>query len=1788
MKNNFLRKGLITGAVLTGWLVFTSLSGNALAADKPIGDGLTVVADDTTGTDDYSTVGGTTGFIELDNAASVATSLDVVSGDTITIQDSATTANNTMTFSGAVTLNGTGALTVSDDAGLVTADTLVLDASESTSVVTVGSDGLTLATGTTVGDGHTLSLNTAGDVALSAVTGGNAGALTTSGAGDVSATSLELDDGVFTATNGGTGTLALGNITTTSATGALTTATGAVTAGNMTIDNDTTLTAGAAFTAGGTTAIADSTTLTVAATGDVALGDVTGGNAGALTTSGAGAVSATSLELDDAVFTATNGGTGTLALGNITTTSATGALTTATGAVTAGDMTISNDTTLTAGAAFTAGGTTAIADSTTLTVAATGDVALGDVTGGNAGALTTSGAGAVSATSLQLDDAVFTATNGGTGTLALGNITTTSATGALTTATGAVTAGNMTIDNDTTLTAGAAFTAGGTTAIADSTTLTVAATGDVALGAVTGGNAGALTTSGDGAVSATSLELDDGEFTATNGGTSTLALGEITTTNDAGVLTTDTGAIGALNLDIDNNTTINVGSGAALTLSGTCPDATDIATGKTLTIAAADVATINGTTIHNNGSLVTTGAANVVGTALTVGANDSASIDVSGATGVLSYDSSTFGAGSTITITTPNDPAVANSKLDLGNVTFEGGVTGIAQMDGNGEDLVLSVNSFSNTGDVSILKMGGTYNNTNTASAYVNQNATIYLEKDVIYDGFAMAYESGDDLVVTGPGKFINAGTPAGGNIAAETAVTSSEAYGSVTAGASETVSVSNGATLVATGNTSTTDATGTIAIGSGSNYTQFGGNFDVEGNTALEGELLLANSAGTNVIDTLTVAGSDAKIRGVGSVTVNGAAITGTVKLENDVTLGAGIGDMGTGAVELGNTTSAGSTLTLGDDASIGTLAVTSGETATVTGAQTLTAANGANINGHLNLAGGADLDVTAGALTISNNTLAMADGSTVTVNDAAWIAETGVGGDSHIEVDSSAAGATATIDNHSDNSSNVLGLLTIATDATTNTNAATMVIDNTSVAAGESAWLKIKKVDLTDANAAATLTIQNPDATNSNAVEIVELNITDAAAGATVNLNDDAKLTVNTVNFKGGTDGAIVAAGTSDLTIINVNVDATLAADVTGSITSGGGSITGTTTITGLYDSVSPANRVATLTLADAANITGTVVLAGETDVAQAVLDDSAVGSAISTLTVNSGKFGTLTNHADTRVSTMNVNGALAITNTYTVGANRVNIGSTGVLGVLGGANNLDVTGSTVAIDLGTGNQAEVTAATANFGTVDVAGTITYAPATDTIVGANGVAGTTYTDVIEVAVTNLTALDGTVLSSENAYRTYTLRSGTVAADDLSIEVAANTSGIRNAVTGNGGTSTAATAANYLVANEGSFDAAGRSYVQAMTNLAAPEFARAAEQTIGEEGTTATAQAGVMSVQNSAKSVSNQMTSFRSGNIGAAMTSSFNSGGATSALSNMADADTLADAYEAGFTSASDCGVYKKVQVWANGFGGFGEQGSDGNMIGYDFWNIGTMVGLDYAFAKELRVGALLGYSYNKTDGYWGSGDSSDNAIRFGAYASYNWDNFFVDMSPTMGVHMIDSNRNIWNGATAKGERTGVDFNMNGTIGYTFNLPAAIQITPTYSLSYTMFYDPDYTETGAGAANLAVDSFTSNSLIQDLGVKVGKLFRSSDKLAFLPEVWGGWEVEYLNTGGSRNSTTSSSIGGQAYSTTMNGMSTHRGYWGAGMTALIGDDVSVYGRYDHKIWDKGYNVGFSAGVKVSF
>ncbi len=900
--------------------------------------------------------------------------------------------------------------------------------------------------------------------------------------------------------------------------------------------------------------------------------------------------------------------------------------------------------------------------------------------------------------------------------------------------------------------------------------------------------------------------------------------------------------------------------------------------------------------------------------------------------------------------------------------------------------------------------------------------------------------------------------------------------------------------------------------------------------------------TTGSNAIALGTVTGSGSIVLGgSGTRSLAGTSIT-TLQVIGSGTVTAS-GALTVGTLDIDQTFE----LATGEyDFSAGTTDIASGKTLTVGGNATIDLGT---------LIAGTSTLVTTGNVAFTSNasglTLQTAGASTISASGGDIIVGT-LDIDAATTLDSTGAAITA-------------GSTDIATDITlTVTGGGTVNLGTVTSSGSGNGNLTTSGTDLTTGSMTAGVVTVDGNLTASGDVIVGSLNVSGdvEVTGAGVIANSDITVggTLSTVT-SGNVNAVNVTAGA-------INLASNLL--VSGNITTNGSS-TATLVAYGLVVSGDCVlDTAGTVTI----GADGTTVEAGKT----LTLSTGTASDNFGSVTLESGSTLDITSSSAKSFSGFDVsagNATIKVGSQSTAKLGSLDFSGTAASGVLV----LDF-GSSEAADSG----AKVTGTIIDSAT-KVTGT---AAQLVNVYGINGVSGTTYTHVFSTAISSTgdSFEDGDTLNTEDAYRLYTLTNNATG-----VIVTTNTAAVDSAVEGGGGSARAAAGFTYLLNNQIDFNTEGQEFVDRFNNLSGSALGRAANELVGEGATTAAMQAALSGVSQAVAAVSSQMSAFRSGGMASALASNFSSGGATAALGDMADADTLAESYEAVTEEdgAETEEIYNKVRVWSNVYGGWGDQGSEGYMSGYDFYNVGVMCGLDYAFGSELRVGALFGYTYNKTKVYYNQGNSTDNVLRIGVYAAYNWDDFFIDLSPTAGIHLLESERNlIVNGLTAKGERTGVDFNLTGTIGYDFELPYEFTVTPSYSLGYTRFYDPEYSETGAGAGNLKVDSFTSNSLLQDIGIKAGRLFSVSDSLAFLPEVWGGWEVEYLNTGGMRNSTTAAVIGGQTYATTMNGMATHRGYWGAGLTALVNDNISVFGRYDHKIWHKGYNAGFSAGIKIDF
>ncbi|GHS90994.1 hypothetical protein FACS1894139_04790 [Planctomycetales bacterium] len=294
------------------------------------------------------------------------------------------------------------------------------------------------------------------------------------------------------------------------------------------------------------------------------------------------------------------------------------------------------------------------------------------------------------------------------------------------------------------------------------------------------------------------------------------------------------------------------------------------------------------------------------------------------------------------------------------------------------------------------------------------------------------------------------------------------------------------------------------------------------------------------------------------------------------------------------------------------------------------------------------------------------------------------------------------------------------------------------------------------------------------------------------------------------------------------------------------------------------------------------------------------------------------------------------------------------------------------------------------------------------------------------------------------------------------------------------------------------------------------------------------------------------------------------------------------------GATGSGDRGLVGFVKA----YGGFGSQDNtarNGRKItGSDFGGVGVATGVGYKLSQELELGALIGYSWNHTEsktptgGNFSLGEITDNTLRLGLYGNFTWDNLFVTSSPTFGIHLLNGERAVSATQKAKNDRTGFDFSWFNRAGYTFALPAEFFITPSYALGMTYLHDPAHSEYGVpAAAAVKYHDYDNWSLLQTLDLRVGRLFRVNDCFALLPEIWGGWEHEYLDP---NSVTTTMGAGALDYTAQYRvpGIAQDRAVLGVGLTTIIQNKYEVFGRYDERLWDGGHLSQFSVGLSVKF
>jgi len=192
------------------------------------------------------------------------------------------------------------------------------------------------------------------------------------------------------------------------------------------------------------------------------------------------------------------------------------------------------------------------------------------------------------------------------------------------------------------------------------------------------------------------------------------------------------------------------------------------------------------------------------------------------------------------------------------------------------------------------------------------------------------------------------------------------------------------------------------------------------------------------------------------------------------------------------------------------------------------------------------------------------------------------------------------------------------------------------------------------------------------------------------------------------------------------------------------------------------------------------------------------------------------------------------------------------------------------------------------------------------------------------------------------------------------------------------------------------------------------------------------------------------------------------------------------------------------------------GENAAAGFQPGYGFAAYGGMLGADYRFSDEFAAGAAAGYvtGHADLDGYGGKMDS--RSFMLGAYATTWSGNFHATGYAGTSFDSFTTSRNLPDfDRTATANPGGRDFKLDASGGWDIKEGRTL-LSPHFGLTYDRQHVNGFTEGNAGALDLDVGPFGTNSLRSTFGAKLSRKFKF-DWFAVTPSFDAGWEHEFAD-----------------------------------------------------------------------
>jgi outer membrane autotransporter protein len=205
-----------------------------------------------------------------------------------------------------------------------------------------------------------------------------------------------------------------------------------------------------------------------------------------------------------------------------------------------------------------------------------------------------------------------------------------------------------------------------------------------------------------------------------------------------------------------------------------------------------------------------------------------------------------------------------------------------------------------------------------------------------------------------------------------------------------------------------------------------------------------------------------------------------------------------------------------------------------------------------------------------------------------------------------------------------------------------------------------------------------------------------------------------------------------------------------------------------------------------------------------------------------------------------------------------------------------------------------------------------------------------------------------------------------------------------------------------------------------------------------------------------------------------------------------------------------------KKYGLWFQGFGQWGDQDEEDGYTGFDFGMVGLTFGFDYALTDRLLAGVSVDYANTDIDLDRNAGDGTIEGLGGSLYGSYFTERAYIEGVLSYGRQQYDNDRNIVIGPvvrTARSDHDGDAFSFFGEGGYHFPVKGWT-VGPFASLHYIYLDEESFVESSAGGVSLLVDDRTTDSLVSELGLRLGRVFQTASG-SLVPEVSLAWKYDF-------------------------------------------------------------------------